>query len=109
MTIGLCSNFWYRGRAGGLSWSTILNKRLGYREAFDFFDPEKVARYGEKKISELLDNPRIVRNRLKIRSAVSNAQAFLKVQQGEFFRLHLVLRRRRSDSNCGTPSTRSRL
>ena len=69
------------GAQAGLSWSTILNKRLGYREAFDFFDPEMVARYGEKKISELLDNHRIVSNRLKIRSAVSNAQAFLKVRE----------------------------
>ena len=69
------------GAQAGLSWSTILNKRRGYLEAFDAFDPEKIARYGEKKIAELLANPGIVRNRLKVRSAVSNAQAFLKVQE----------------------------
>jgi DNA-3-methyladenine glycosylase I len=69
------------GAQAGLSWSTILNKRQGYLEAFDGFDVEKVARYGEKKIVELLENPGIVRNRLKVRSAVSNAQAFLEVQE----------------------------
>ncbi len=69
------------GAQAGLSWSTILKKRPGYRKAFDAFDPEKVARYGEAKLLELLDNPGIVRNRLKVRSAVSNAQAFLEVQQ----------------------------
>ena len=69
------------GAQAGLSWSTILNKRDGYRRAFDGFDPEKVARYGERKIAELLDDSGIVRNRLKVRSAVSNAQAFLEVQE----------------------------
>ncbi len=69
------------GAQAGLSWSTILNKRQGYLEAFDGFDVEKVARYGEKKIVDLLENPGIVRNRLKVRSAVSNAQAFLEVQE----------------------------
>jgi len=68
------------GAQAGLSWSTILNKREGYRKAFDGFDPEKVARYDDRKTAELLANPGIVRNRLKVASAVSNARAFLDVQ-----------------------------
>lgn len=68
------------GAQAGLSWSTILNKRQGYREAFDNFEAERVASYGEEKIDQLLQNPAIVRNRLKVRAAVTNAQAFLKVQ-----------------------------
>jgi len=69
------------GAQAGLSWDTILNKRANYRAAFDNFDPEVVARYGTRKIRELLANPGIVRNRLKIESAVQNAQAFLRVQE----------------------------
>jgi DNA-3-methyladenine glycosylase I len=69
------------GAQAGLSWSTILKKREGYRRAFDGFDAEKVARYDEKKVAELLADPGIVRNRLKVASAVSNAQAFLEVQE----------------------------
>lgn len=69
------------GAQAGLSWSTILNKRQGYREAFDNFEPELVARYDEQKLNALLTNPGIVRNRLKIASAVENARAFLKIQQ----------------------------
>lgn len=68
------------GAQAGLSWSTILNKRAAYRRAFNGFDPRKVARYEEKKMAELLANDGIVRNRLKIRSAVQNARAFLEVQ-----------------------------
>ncbi|QQS42997.1 MAG: DNA-3-methyladenine glycosylase I [Acidobacteriota bacterium] len=68
------------GAQAGLSWDTILRKRDNYRKAFDRFDPEKVARYGEKKIASLLEDEGIVRNRLKVRSAVRNANAFLKVQ-----------------------------
>ena len=64
----------------GLSWQTILNKRENYRKAFDSFDPARIARYTERKIASLLNNPGIVRNRLKVRSAVTNAQAFLDVQ-----------------------------
>ncbi len=64
----------------GLSWQTILNKRENYRKAFDNFDPAKIARYTERKIAALLNNPGIVRNRLKVRSAVTNAQTFLEVQ-----------------------------
>jgi DNA-3-methyladenine glycosylase I len=64
----------------GLSWSTILKKREGYRKAFAGFDVKKVARFDEKKIQQLLQNPDIVRNKLKVRSAVSNAQKFIEVQ-----------------------------
>ena len=69
------------GAQAGLSWLTILNKREGYRKAFDNFDSEKVSRYTEKKIADLITNPEIVRNRLKIRAAVTNADAFLGVQK----------------------------
>ncbi|MCH5372703.1 MAG: DNA-3-methyladenine glycosylase I [Planctomycetes bacterium] len=65
------------GAQAGLSWSTILNKRDGYREAFDNFDPAVVASYGEKKRQSLLADVRIVRNRLKIDAAIRNAQVFL--------------------------------
>jgi DNA-3-methyladenine glycosylase I len=67
------------GAQAGLSWRTILDKRQAYREAFDDFDPLAVAAYDHAKLETLLQNPGIVRNRLKIQSAVSNAQAFLKV------------------------------
>ena len=69
------------GAQAGLSWITILRKRENYRLAFDQFDPEIIAGYGEEKIEELLNNPGIVRNRLKLRSTVSNAQSFLEVQK----------------------------
>ncbi len=65
----------------GLSWETILKKREGYREAFDQFDVEKIAKYSDDKIESLLQNPNIVRNRLKVKSAVLNAQLFLEVQK----------------------------
>lgn len=65
----------------GLSWLTVLKKRAALRRAFDGFDPAKVARYDEAKIQQLLADPAIIRNRLKIRAAVTNAQAFLKVQE----------------------------
>jgi len=65
----------------GLSWATILNKREGYRRAFADFDPEKVARFTEKRIEKILTDPGIVRNRLKVRAAVTNAQKFLEVQE----------------------------
>jgi len=64
----------------GLSWQTILNKRENYRKAFDNFDPAKIARYNKRKITSLLNNPGIVRNRLKVQSAVTNARAFLEIQ-----------------------------
>src|SRR5215468_3560319 len=69
------------GAQAGLSWETILNKRENYRRAFDRFDPEKVARYNARKIAALLKDAGIVRNRLKVNSAVTNARAFLKVQE----------------------------
>ncbi len=69
------------GAQAGLSWSTILNKREGYREAFADFDPEKIARFGKREVARLLGNPGIVRNRLKIAGAIENAKAFLKVQE----------------------------
>jgi DNA-3-methyladenine glycosylase I len=71
------------GAQAGLSWDTILRKRDAYRVAFDGFIPETVAGYGEDKIAQLLQDAGIVRNRLKIRAAVNNAAAFLKIQ-GEF-------------------------
>ncbi len=65
------------GAQAGLSWSTVLKKRETYRAAFDQFDPEKMARYDERKVAKLLANPGIVRNRLKVAAAISNAQAYL--------------------------------
>ena len=68
------------GAQAGLSWITILKKRQNYREAFDNFDARKVVSYDDRKIGELLNNPGIVRNRLKIAAAVRNAEAFLSLQ-----------------------------
>jgi DNA-3-methyladenine glycosylase I len=68
------------GAQAGLSWDTILKKRENYRAAFDNFDPPKIARYNSRKIQSLMNNPGIIRNRLKIASAIKNAKAFLKVQ-----------------------------
>jgi len=69
------------GAQAGLSWETILNKRENYRAAFDGFDAQRVARYDRRKIAQLLRNEGIVRNRLKVASAVRNAQALLRVQE----------------------------
>jgi DNA-3-methyladenine glycosylase I len=69
------------GAQAGLSWDTILRKRDNYRKAFDGFDPEKVARYGQRKSQQLLRDEGVIRNRLKIASAVRNAKAFLAVQK----------------------------
>jgi DNA-3-methyladenine glycosylase I len=69
------------GAQAGLSWETILKKREAYREAFAGFDPAKVARFTSARVARLLQNPGIVRNRLKLASSVSNAQAFLRVQK----------------------------
>ncbi len=69
------------GAQAGLSWETILNKRENYRRAFDNFSPNKIATYQDDKIAELLNNPGIVRNKLKIKSAIKNAKVFLKIQQ----------------------------
>jgi DNA-3-methyladenine glycosylase I len=68
------------GFQAGLSWITILKKRNAFREAFDLFDYEKIAKYNEEKIAALLQNQEIVRNQLKIRSSVQNAAAFMKIQ-----------------------------
>lgn len=68
------------GMQAGLSWLTILKKRGNFRAAFDDFDPEKVARYTSRKIERLLTDPGIIRNRLKVNAAVTNAKAFLKTQ-----------------------------
>ncbi len=69
------------GAQAGLSWITILKRRQGYRKAFAGFDPEKVALFTPEKIQELLLNPEIIRNKLKVNSAVTNARAFLKIQE----------------------------
>lgn len=69
------------GAQAGLSWSTVLNKRESYREAFDFFDAEKIARYDDSKIAELLNNPGIIRNKLKVNAAITNAQVFLAIEE----------------------------
>ncbi|MFQ5398331.1 MAG: DNA-3-methyladenine glycosylase I [Anaerolineae bacterium] len=68
------------GAQAGLSWITILRKRDNYYQAFDNFDPAKMAAYDEAKFNELMNNPGIVRNRLKIRAAIQNAQAYLKLR-----------------------------
>jgi DNA-3-methyladenine glycosylase I len=69
------------GAQAGLSWITILRKRENYRLAFDHFDPQKISRYDQAKVEGLLQNPGIIRNKLKIRAAIQNAQAFLRVQE----------------------------
>ena len=68
------------GAQAGLSWSTILNKREGYRRAFAGFDPAAVARFGTKDVERLLDDPGIVRNRLKVESTIDNAARVLKIK-----------------------------
>ncbi len=74
------------GAQAGLSWITILRKRENYREAFDLFNAEKIARYNDKKILELMNNPGIVRNQLKINAFITNAKAYLEIceEQGSF-------------------------
>lgn len=69
------------GAQAGLSWDTVLKKRARYREVFDGFDVRKVARYDAKKVRELLKDAGIIRNKLKVAATISNAQAFLKVQE----------------------------
>jgi len=70
------------GAQAGLSWETILNKRDTYRAAFDQWDAERIAAYGPDKVAELLANPGIVRNRLKVAAAITNAQAYLRLRAG---------------------------
>ena len=69
------------GAQAGLSWATVLNKRAAYQKAFSGFDPARVARFNQRKIESLLGNPGIIRNRLKVSAAVTNARAFLAVQE----------------------------
>ena len=69
------------GAQAGLSWSTVLRKREGYRRAFDNFDARKISRYSQDTVSRLLTNSEIIRNRLKIEAAITNARAFLQVQK----------------------------
>ena len=69
------------GAQAGLSWLTVLKKRDNYRTCFDDFDPQKIANYKKRKINQLLANPGIIRNRLKVQAAISNAQAFLNLQE----------------------------
>jgi len=69
------------GAQAGLNWITILNKRENYRKAFDNFDYKKIAKYDDEKFEELIQNSGIIRNRLKIKSAIKNAQVFIKIQK----------------------------
>jgi len=69
------------GAQAGLSWATILKKREGYRKAFDNFDAVKISKYSQEKIDELLNNPDIVRNKLKINATIQNAKKFLEIQK----------------------------
>lgn len=69
------------GAQAGLSWSTVLKKRENYRQAFDQFDPVKISKYNDKKIAQLLENPGIIRNRLKIAATITNAKAYLNLQK----------------------------
>jgi DNA-3-methyladenine glycosylase I len=99
------------GAQAGLSWITILRKREGYRRAFDGFDARAIARYSPARIERLLEDPGIVRNRLKIQSVVTNAQAFLEVSSGGGFAELIwrfapqVRRHRRRSLNEIPPST----
>lgn len=68
------------GAQAGLSWETVLNKRASYREAFDHWDAEKIAAYGPDKVAQLLANPGIIRNKLKVAAAITNAQAYLRLR-----------------------------
>ena len=104
------------GAQAGLSWSTILNKREGYRAAFAGFDPARVARFDATRVARLMINAAIVRNRLKIASAVDNARAYLALQQefGSFDRYvwsfvggKPVLNRRRTLASVPTRTTQS--
>ncbi len=76
------------GMQAGLAWITVLNKREAFREAFDGFDPKKVAQYGDAKIAELMGNEKIIRNRLKVHAAIGNAKGFLQIveEYGSFNR-----------------------
>jgi DNA-3-methyladenine glycosylase I len=85
----LFEKFILDGFQAGLSWITILRRRESFRRAFDRFDPEKIARYDAKKLAALMQDEGIIRNRAKIEAAVSSAQAFLALQEGEGFGRYL--------------------
>jgi DNA-3-methyladenine glycosylase I len=102
------------GAQAGLSWETILRKRDNYRAAFDNFDPCKVAKYDQRKIEKLLGNAGIIRNRLKINSAVGNAKAFLEIQKEfgsfdeyvwRFVNLRTIKRKRGAVAQAHTPES----
>ena len=78
---GLFEFITLEGAQAGLSWVTVLNKRENYRKLFDDFDVNKIARYNKCKVESLLKNPGIIRNRLKIEATISNARAFLEIQE----------------------------
>ena len=69
------------GAQAGLTWQTVLNKRENYRRAFDYFNPDKISRYTEKDFDKLMNNPGIIKNKLKIKSSIQNAEKFLEVQK----------------------------
>jgi DNA-3-methyladenine glycosylase I len=77
---GLFELITLEGAQAGLSWATVLNKRGNYRQLFDDFDVHQIARYNKRKVESLLKNPGIIRNRLKIEATISNARAFLEIQ-----------------------------
>jgi DNA-3-methyladenine glycosylase I len=105
------------GAQAGLSWETILRKRENYRQAFNNFDPRKIAKYDSHKAAQLLSNPGIVRNRLKVAAAIQNASAFLQVQKefGSFdayvwaFVRGKSLRRKRGDSHVPASTKESEM
>ncbi len=87
------------GAQAGLSWETVLEKRENYRKAFDDFDPEKIAKYGESKKAKLLQNESIIRNRLKIKSAIQNPSIFKNSKRiWQFRQIYLRLCRKRTSS-----------
>jgi 3-methyladenine DNA glycosylase Tag len=81
------------GAQAGLSWSTVLKKRESYREAFDGFDPKKIAKYGERKVAELMANSGIVRNRLKISATIGNAKAYLALEKKGVRVYHIFIKK----------------
>ena len=104
------------GAQAGLSWITVLRKRERYRQVFDQFDPEKIARYNQQKVAELLKDRGIIRNRLKIQSAINNATAYLKIiERGETFSNYIwqfvdgrvIQNRVQTEADIATESTES--
>lgn len=91
------------GFQAGLSWECVLNKRKAFEKAFDGFDAEKVAKYGEDKIAELMQNEGIIRNKLKIRASVSNAAAFINISRefGSFYEYLCTFSGKNTVYECG--------